>query len=70
MLQVSRAVQGVGGAIMFAVSLALLADAFRGKGPRGGVWHLGRDHRLAQLSRTQAEKSTVDLAACGLQCPQ
>ena len=30
MLHVSRAVQGVGGAIMFAVSLALLADAFRG----------------------------------------
>ena len=31
MLQLSRALQGVGGAIMFAVSLALLADAFRGK---------------------------------------
>src|SRR5258707_2285326 len=40
MLQLSRALQGVGGAIMFAVSLALLADAFRGRG-RGvafGVW--------------------------------
>src|SRR3954468_7747897 len=31
MLQLSRALQGVGGAVMFAVSLALLADAFRGK---------------------------------------
>ena len=31
MLQLSRGLQGVGGAIMFAVSLALLADAFRGK---------------------------------------
>src|ERR1700735_3723512 len=31
MLQLSRALQGVGGAIMFAVSLALLADAFRGR---------------------------------------
>jgi EmrB/QacA subfamily drug resistance transporter len=31
MLQLSRAVQGVGGAIMFSVSLALLADAFRGR---------------------------------------
>ncbi len=30
-LVVARAVQGVGGAIMFATSLALLADAFRGK---------------------------------------
>jgi EmrB/QacA subfamily drug resistance transporter len=40
MLQISRAAQGVGGAIMFAVSLALLADAFRGKdrGTAFGVW--------------------------------
>jgi EmrB/QacA subfamily drug resistance transporter len=40
MLQLSRAVQGVGGAIMFAVSLALLADAFRGRdrGAAFGVW--------------------------------
>src|SRR5215472_17849904 len=40
MLQLSRAVQGVGGAIMFAVSLALLADAFRGKdrGVAFGIW--------------------------------
>jgi EmrB/QacA subfamily drug resistance transporter len=40
MLQLSRALQGVGGAVMFAVSLALLADAFRGKdrGVAFGVW--------------------------------
>jgi EmrB/QacA subfamily drug resistance transporter len=40
MLQLSRALQGVGGAITFAVSLALLADAFRGKdrGVAFGVW--------------------------------
>ncbi len=40
MLQISRAVQGVGGAIMFAVSLALLAEAFRGRdrGVAFGVW--------------------------------
>ncbi|MGO8884713.1 MAG: MFS transporter [Streptosporangiaceae bacterium] len=40
MLQLSRALQGVGGAIMFAVSLALLADAFRGRdrGVAFGVW--------------------------------
>src|ERR1700720_2124026 len=31
MLQLSRGLQGVGGAIMFAVTLALLADAFRGR---------------------------------------
>src|SRR5215475_5641204 len=40
MLQLSRGLQGIGGAIMFAVSLALLADAFRGKdrGIAFGVW--------------------------------
>jgi EmrB/QacA subfamily drug resistance transporter len=40
MLELSRALQGIGGAIMFAVSLALLADAFRGKdrGTAFGVW--------------------------------
>ncbi len=39
-LQLARGAQGVGGAIMFAVSLALLADAFRGKdrGLAFGVW--------------------------------
>ncbi|GAA5199406.1 MFS transporter [Rugosimonospora acidiphila] len=31
MLQLSRGFQGIGGAVMFSVSLALLADAFRGK---------------------------------------
>src|SRR5450755_524762 len=31
MLNLSRAVQGVGGAIMFATSLALIAQAFQGK---------------------------------------
>lgn len=30
-LNISRAVQGLGGAMMFATSLALIADAFRGK---------------------------------------
>ncbi len=39
-LEVSRAAQGVGGAVMFSVSLALLADAFRGKdrGVALGIW--------------------------------
>lgn len=39
-LQIARGFQGVGGAIMFAVSLALIADAFRGKdrGVAFGVW--------------------------------
>ncbi len=40
MLILSRGLQGVGGAVMFAVSLALLADAFRGRdrGVAFGVW--------------------------------
>ncbi|WP_375486717.1 MFS transporter [uncultured Jatrophihabitans sp.] len=40
LLQLSRGLQGVGGAIMFSVSLALLANAFRGKdrGVAFGIW--------------------------------
>ncbi len=40
MLQLSRALQGVGGATMFSVSLALLADAFRGRdrGAAFAIW--------------------------------
>src|SRR3954467_12560836 len=40
MLEFSRGLQGVGGAVMFAVSLALLAQAFRGRdrGMAFGIW--------------------------------
>jgi EmrB/QacA subfamily drug resistance transporter len=40
MLELSRGAQGVGGAAMFSVSLALLATAFRGKdrGVAFGIW--------------------------------
>jgi EmrB/QacA subfamily drug resistance transporter len=40
MLEISRAVQGIGGAIMFADSLAILGNAFRGKdqGIAFGIW--------------------------------
>jgi EmrB/QacA subfamily drug resistance transporter len=40
MLIVSRSVQGVGGAIMFATSLALLGNSFRGRdrGTAFGIW--------------------------------
>ena len=40
LLQLSRGLQGIGGAVMFSVSLALLADAFRGKdrGTAFGIW--------------------------------
>ncbi|MFU8875041.1 DHA2 family efflux MFS transporter permease subunit [Micromonospora sp. SL4-19] len=40
MLELSRGLQGIGGAIMFSVSLALLANAFHGaqRGTAFGVW--------------------------------
>jgi EmrB/QacA subfamily drug resistance transporter len=40
MLNLSRGVQGIGGAMMFATSLALLGDAYRGRerGVAFGVW--------------------------------
>src|ERR1700759_418533 len=40
MLQLWRGLQGIGGSIMFSVSLALLAEAFRGKdrGTAFAVW--------------------------------
>ena len=40
MLDVSRGIQGVGGAMMFATSLALLAQAYRGRdrGVAFGAW--------------------------------
>jgi EmrB/QacA subfamily drug resistance transporter len=39
-LEIARGAQGIGGAIMFSVSLALLAEAFRGKdrGVAFGIW--------------------------------
>ena len=41
----ARALQGVGGAAMFATSLALLAAGFHGPRARHRVRHLGRDDR-------------------------
>jgi EmrB/QacA subfamily drug resistance transporter len=40
MLELSRGLQGIGGAVMFSVSLALLASAFRGRerGVAFGIW--------------------------------
>ncbi len=45
MLTLSRMAQGVGGAILFSTSLALLAHSFRGKGMRRCLWRVGCDHR-------------------------
>ena len=43
MLILSRGAQGIGGAIMFATSLALLGRRFRGR-TGGWRWHLGCGH--------------------------
>ena len=44
-LNLARALQGVGGAFMFATSLALLASRLPGPRPRHRVRRLGRGHR-------------------------
>ena len=51
MLNLARAVQGVGGAAMFATSLALLASAFHGPRARDGGRDLGRDDRRGRRHR-------------------
>ena len=56
MLIVSRSGQGVGGAIMFATSLALLGHSFRGQGPRRGVRGMGGDHRRVHGARPGARR--------------
>ncbi len=43
-LILSRAGQGIGGAIMFSTSLALLAQAFQGQRARRGFRHMGVHH--------------------------
>ncbi len=51
MLNLSRAVQGVGGAIMFATSLALIAQAFQRPRPRDRLRGLRRRHRRGRRDR-------------------
>ena len=52
MLNLARAAQGVGGAIMFATSLALIAQAFSGRRKRNGLRDLRRGHRRGGGHRT------------------
>ena len=60
MLILSRSAQGIGGAILFATSLALLAQSFQGKerGVAFGVW--GGDHRGRRRTRTGAGRGDHD----------
>src|SRR5579859_2476143 len=74
MLIVSRSAQGVGGAIMFATSLALLGHSFRGRdrGVGGGHGHLHRarpgarrrDHHGLELAR-DLPGQRADRRLCG-----
>ena len=48
MLNLARAVQGTGGAMMFATSLALIAQAFHGQGARHRLRRLRRGHGRAR----------------------
>ena len=61
MLNTARAVQGVGGAILFAVSLALLAHAYPGKRERAGrARRLRRDDRRF-VRRRAARRRPADV---------
>ena len=57
-LQVSRAVQGVGGAMMFGTSLALIAQEFQGRerGTALGIWARPRPWR-SRPGRSSAARS-------------
>ena len=50
-LNLMRALQGVGGAAMFATTLALIAQEFQGPRARDRVRHLGRDRRRRRRDR-------------------
>ena len=60
-LTLSRAFQGIGGAIMFATSLALLADASPARA-RGRVWRVRRGHRRRRRNRSGARRRADELA--------
>ena len=61
MLQLSRALQGVGGAIMFATSLALLGQSFRGRdrGVHVGGAGLGQGIEHARVVRVDGLRRAV-----------
>ena len=66
MLNAARAVQGVGAAIMFAVSLALLANAFpRRRGARRGARRLRRDDRRARSPSARSSAARSPAASTG-----
>ena len=65
-LALSRAFQGIGGAIMFATSLALLADAFPPTRARRRVRGVRRDHRRRRGRRPGARRRPHQLAVVAL----
>src|SRR3954447_21303360 len=59
-LDVSRAAQGIGGAMMFGTSLALIAQEFQGSRARDRARHLGRDHGRGGFDWTARGRCALD----------
>ena len=56
MLNLARGLQGIGGSMMFATSLALLASRLPGRRPRHRDRHLGRDDRRRRRGRAAGRR--------------
>ena len=69
MLNVSRGLQGIGGAMMFATSLALIAQEFAPQRARYRVRHLGCHHRLRSGGRTAGGRRAHRRARLGVDLP-
>ena len=66
MLEISRGVQGIGGSVMFALSLALIAQEFEGRerGKALGIWGATTGAAIA-VGRWSAERSSRASAGSG-----
>ena len=69
MLNLSRGVQGIGGAMMFAASLALLGNAYRGR-DRGVAFGVGRVNRRGGVDRTGCRRGAHRRAELALDLPR
>ena len=69
-LEVSRAAQGIGGAMMFGTSLALIAQEFQGRERGDRARHLGRDHSRGGLHRAARGRRARGRALVALDFPR
>ena len=70
MLNLARGFQGLGGAMMFATSLALIAQEFAPARARHGLRHLGRHHRLRRRRRPARRRRAHRRARLGMDLPR